>query len=375
MLSHRVVTRWRCNEGVEPRRVHWQHSRMDPLFLRALRKEPVARPPVWLMRQAGRYLPEYQAVRATAGGFLGLCKNPEKAAEVTLQPIRRFGFDASIVFSDILVVPEAMGMELTFGAGEGPRLQPPIRSRADLDRLREVEPKAQLSFVLETVKRVVDGLPGASGGVDVPLIGFAGAPFTVASYMVEGEGSKNFIEVKRLMYSQPDVFRALLDKLVAATATYLVAQVEAGCRALQLFDTWAGELSADDLATFAVDPARRIIQAVRQQTKVPVIYFARGCADALDVVKGAEADAYGLDWRARIDKAWPALGDVAVQGNLDPAALFAPVDVVRRLTQKVLDAAAGRPGHIFNLGHGILPETPIASVDALMDVVRGSERR
>ena len=337
-----------------------------PLFLKALRREPVPRPPVWIMRQAGRYLPEYREVRAKTD-FLTLCKTPELACEVTLQPIRRFGFDASIVFSDILIVPEAMGMELTFGPGEGPRLNPPIRSADAVQRLALFDPLDRTPFVMETIRLLVKELPE-----DVPLIGFAGAPFTVACYMVEGQGSKHFLEVKRMMYAAPDAFARLLDKLVTTTIEYLKAQVEAGCRTIMLFDTWAGELSPDDLARFAVAPARRILDEVKK-LGVPVIYFARGCADALDVVKQAGADAYGLDWRARIKKSRAVLGDdVAVQGNLDPAALFAPVDVVREKTRMVLEDAGGKPGHIFNLGHGILPETPIASVEAVLEVVRGS---
>lgn len=345
-------------------------------FLRALRRQTVDRPPVWLMRQAGRYLPEYREVRAKAGGFLGLCKNPENAAEVTLQPIRRFGFDASIVFSDILVVPEAMGMELTFGVGEGPKLSPPVRDAAAVARLSVPDPD-KFSFVYDTIRRIVDGLPEAArqanvdGVDDVPLIGFCGAPFTVASYMVEGEGSKHFLEVKRLMHKSPETFQALLDKLVDASAGYLIAQVNAGARVLQIFDTWAGELAPDDLRIFAVAPVKRLIHKVRAAHKdVPIIYFARGCADALDVVEDANATCYGLDWRARITRSWDALGDVCVQGNLDPAALFATPEVVRAKTAAILDEVQNRPGFIFNLGHGILPETPIENVQAMLDVVR-----
>lgn len=338
-----------------------------PRFLKALNKEPVDRPPVWLMRQAGRYLPEYREVRSKTD-FLGLCKTPELACEVTLQPIRRFGFDASIVFSDILIVPEAMGLELTFGPGEGPKLAPPVRSEADMKRLAVFDPLEKTPFVMEAVKLIVNELPK-----DVPLIGFAGSPFTVACYMIEGEGSKHFLEVKRMMYAAPEVMTALLDKIVECTIPYLRAQVEAGCRAIQLFDTWASELSPDDLERFAVKPAKRIIDALRD-TGVPIIYFARGCADALDVVKQAGADCYGLDWRARISKAWKELGEVAVQGNLDPAALYGPVSVVKQKTQAILDDVGGRPGHVFNLGHGILPTTPLESVEALLEVVRGSAK-
>lgn len=356
-------------------------STSTPRFLAALARTPTDRPPVWLMRQAGRYLPEYREVRATAGGFLGLVKNPALAAEVTLQPIRRFGFDASIVFSDILVVPEAMGQELSFGVGEGPKLAPPVRSMADVERLRVPEPSA-FSYVYETITRVVEGLPAAAktanvaGVTDVPLIGFCGAPFTVASYMVEGEGSKHFVEVKKLMHGDRAAFVALLDKLVVSSAAYLVAQVKAGCRALQIFDTWAGELSPDDLRDVAVSPVKRLISLVRAEVNVPIIYFARGCADAIDVVAEANADAYGLDWRARISRTWDVLdaagGPRAVQGNLDPALLFAPPAVVAAKTRTILEEVGARPGFVFNLGHGILPQTPIESVQAMLDVVRGA---
>ncbi len=346
-----------------------------PRFLAALQKKPVDRPPVWLMRQAGRYLPEYREVRASAGGFLGLVKNPALACEVTLQPIRRFGFDASIVFSDILTIPEAMGQTLTFGVGEGPKLAAPVRSRSDVDALAVPDPQA-LSFVYDAVRRIVDGLPAAAkmanvdGVVDVPLIGFCGAPFTVASYMVEGEGSKHFVEVKRFMHADREAFSLLLDKLVQASAGYLVEQVRAGCRAVQIFDTWAGELSPDDLRDFAVTPTKKLIAAVRTEVDVPIIYFARGCADALDVVTEASADCYGLDWRARLTKSWPSLGDVAVQGNLDPALLFAPEATIAQKTRAILDEVGGKPGFVFNLGHGILPTTPISAVQAMLDVVR-----
>jgi uroporphyrinogen decarboxylase len=334
-----------------------------PLFLRALAKEKTERPPVWFMRQAGRFLPEYREVRAKTD-FLGLCKTPELACEVTLQPIRRFGFDASIVFSDILIVPEAMGMNLTFGPGEGPRLNPPIRTMADVDKLARFDPLEKTRFVRDAVQAIVAELPSS-----VPLIGFAGAPFTVACYMIEGEGSKNYLEVKKLMYREPAAMQKLLDKIVDNSIDYLRMQIDAGCRVVQLFDTWASELSPDDLLRFAVEPARRILAAIKD-TGVPTIYFPRGCSSALDVVKKVGADCYGLDWRARIPRAWDELGDVAVQGNLDPAALFAPRELVVEKTRAILDEVNGRAGHVFNLGHGILPETPIASVEAVLETVR-----
>ena len=334
-----------------------------PLFLRALAKEKTERPPVWFMRQAGRFLPEYRAIRAKTT-FLELCKNPEMAAEVTLQPIRRFQFDASIVFSDILIVPEAMGMNLSFGVGEGPKLDPPLRSAADINALGHFDPIEKTGFVMETVKAIVDQLPSS-----VPLIGFAGSPFTVACYMVEGAGSKNWLETKKLMQTEPQLFQTLLDKIVTSTIDYLRAQVEAGCRAIQLFDTWAGELAPDDLAKYAVAPAQKILAALAD-LNVPTIYFARGCADALDIVKQAGATGYGLDWRARISRSWEALGDVVVQGNLDPLALYAPPEVVEQKTRAILQDVNGRPGHVFNLGHGILPTTPIESVEKVLETVR-----
>ncbi len=338
----------------------------EPLFLRALRREKTERPPVWFMRQAGRCLPEYRALREKHS-FLEVCKTPELACEVTLQPIRRFGFDASIVFSDILVIPEALGQTLTFGKGMGPQLEPAVRDAEGLKALADFDPLDKLGYVMDACKAIVAELPA-----DTPLIGFCGAPFTVACYMVEGKGSKHFIEVKRLMYAQPEVFQQLLDTLVEHSITYLKGQVDAGCRAVQIFDTWAGELSSDDLERFAVDPARRIIAGLRAAgVTVPAIYFARGCADSLDIVKQAGADCYGLDWRARITKAWDALGhDVAVQGNLDPAILHAPPDVIKQKTQAILDEVAGRPGHVFNLGHGIHPFTPVESVQAVLDTIR-----
>ena len=336
-----------------------------PLFLRALAKEAVEKPPVWFMRQAGRSLPEYRELRAKHE-FLEVCKTPELACEVTMQPIRRFGYDASIVFADILLICEAMGMDLTFGKGMGPQLSPPIRTKEDVARLAsKVDPEEKLGYVGKACEAIVAELPSS-----VPLIGFAGAPFTVACYMVEGAGSKHFLEIKKMMNGAPEIFSALLDKLVDNTIDYLRMQVAAGCRAVQIFDTWAGELSPMDLERFAVEPARRILHALAD-LNVPTIYFARGCAASLDIVKKAGADAYGLDWRARIDQAWPQLGDVAIQGNLDPACLHAPLSVIKEKTRRVLDEVKGKPGHIFNLGHGILPSTPIASVEAVLEEIRG----
>ncbi|MCP4502598.1 MAG: uroporphyrinogen decarboxylase [Deltaproteobacteria bacterium] len=338
-----------------------------PLFLRALAGEKVERPPVWFMRQAGRSLPEYRAIRADTE-FLGLCKNPELACEVTMQPIRRFGYDASIVFSDILIVPEAMGMELSFGKGEGPKLAPPIRSMDDVKKLGHFDPLDKTPFVMETVERLVAELG------NTPLIGFAGAPFTVATYMIEGASSKHYLETKKMMHGQTEAFELLLDKLVTSTIDYLRAQVDAGCQVIQLFDTWAGELGPEDLLRFAVKPARRIFEALKD-LDVPTIYFPRGCGATLDIVNQAGAGTYGFDWRVRLDEAWERLGhQYGAQGNLDPAILLGPIDVIQAKTRAVLAEAGGRPGHIFNLGHGILPETPIEAVEAVLEVVHGSAK-
>lgn len=340
----------------------------DSRFLKALRREPTDRPPVWFMRQAGRSLPEYKEVRAKTT-FLELCKTPELACEVTMQPIRRFGYDASIVFSDILIVPEAMGMELTFGAGEGPKLAPPLRSKEGVEKLLgHFDPLEKTPFVMDTVKLLVGELG------ETPLIGFAGAPFTVACYMIEGGSSKHYLHVKKMMHDAPELFQSLMDKLVDCTIDYLAAQVKAGCSAVQLFDTWAGELSPDDLAKWAIGPSRRILEGLKKalgDEMVPTIYFPRGSGATLDVVKGVGAGTYGLDWRVRIPDAWAALGDdVGVQGNLDPAVLFGPKDVIQRKTQAILDEVGGRPGHVFNLGHGILPDTPIESVETVLNTIR-----
>jgi len=335
-----------------------------PLFLRALAKEKVERPPVWFMRQAGRSLPEYRELRAETD-FLGLCKNPELACEVTMQPIRRFGYDASIVFSDILIVPEAMGMELSFGKGEGPKLNPPLRTLDDVKKLGHFDPLEKTPFVMETIERLIAELG------NTPLIGFAGAPFTVATYMIEGASSKHYLETKKMMHGNTEAFELLLDKLVDNTIDYLKAQIDAGCRAIQLFDTWAGELGPDDLLRFAVKPAARILKAL-EDTGIPTIYFPKGCGAVPDIVRQAGAGTYGFDWRVRFDEAWKAMGyEYGAQGNLDPAILLGPKEVIREKTQAILDAANGRPGHVFNLGHGILPETPIDAVETVLETVRG----
>jgi uroporphyrinogen decarboxylase len=334
-----------------------------PLFLRACRGETTERAPLWLMRQAGRYLPEYRQVRAGVS-FLELCKSPKLAAEVTLQPIRRFGFDAAILFSDLLVPLEAMGLDVEF-TDEGPRLPHPVRTAADLGRVAPFDPAARTPFVMETIALANAGLDGT------PLIGFAGAPFTVATYAVEGKTSKTFGETKRLFYERPDDAHRLLGLIAEATRAYLLAQIDAGAAAVQLFDSWVGVLSAEDFETFALPPTKALVEALRA-TGVPVIYFANGAAAILDRVARVGADVYGLDWRLPIDEGRARLGGArAVQGNLDPAVLLGPPAEIERRARDIV-RRGGKRGHVFNLGHGITPDVPLESVAALVAAVRGA---
>jgi uroporphyrinogen decarboxylase len=340
----------------------------SPLFLQALRRQRVSRPPVWFMRQAGRYLPEYREIRAQ-NTFLTLVKNSELATEVTLQPIRRFHFDASIVFSDILVVPEAMGQKLEFGIGEGPKLSPCIETQQDINTLRTLDAKRDTPFIIDTVQRLLRALP-----YHVPLIGFAGAPFTIACYMIEGQGSKNWDKTKSFLYKNPELFQLLLEKIEESTIPYLKAQVDAGARVLQLFDTWAGILAPTDLIDSALSSAKRVIKAA-QQFGVPVIYFAKGCGGNLDLVAQVEADAYGVDWMTRLSHADRAFQNAAIQGNLDPMLLFADKRTIQNQVEKILNDFGERPGFILNLGHGILPQTPIESVQAVLETVHNYANR
>ncbi|MBI5477745.1 MAG: uroporphyrinogen decarboxylase [Deltaproteobacteria bacterium] len=334
-----------------------------PRFLAACRREPVDRPPVWMMRQAGRYLPEYREVRGQVG-FLELCKTPDLACEVTCQPIRRFGFDAAILFSDILIPVEAMGMPVEFVEDLGPVLDAPIRLRGDLDRLRVPDPEATMPFVPEAVRRIRRALPAT------PLIGFSGAPLTLAAYMIEGAGSKDFVELKRFLWADPEAARRLLRLVTDTVVLYLEAQVAAGAQAVQLFDTWAGVLAPRDYDELVLPYVTEIVARLRPRG-VPIIYFVNGAAPLLERMKRTGADVMGLDWRVDLGEARARLGpDVAVQGNLDPVALHAPPAVIAERTRAVL-AAGGGTGHVFNLGHGILPDTPIAGVEAMLAAIRG----
>jgi uroporphyrinogen decarboxylase len=331
-------------------------------FLAACHRRPTRFTPVWLMRQAGRFLPEYRAIRSRLT-FLELCKSPEAAAEVTVLPVERLGVDAAILFADILLVVEPLGIGLEFARGEGPVIHRPVRSAGAVAALPERDPAESVPFVFETVRRVRRALADR-----VPLIGFAGAPFTVASYVIEGGASRDYVETKRLMYTDPGAWHALLGLLARALARYLDGQIAAGAQAVQLFDSWVGCLAPDDYRQYVLPHTRAVIQALTPG--VPVIHFGTGTAGLLAAMREAGGDVIGLDWRVDLGQAWAGLGhDVAVQGNLDPAALLAPPDEIRRRVRAILDRAAGRPGHVFNLGHGVLPQTPVDHVVAMVDAV------
>ncbi len=323
---------------------------MNDTFLKACRGEQTDYTPVWFMRQAGRYLPQYQAVRGKVS-FLELCKSPELCTEVTLQPIEIFGFDAAILFSDILIPMEAMGLVLEFHEGRGPVFPEPVRSRAAVDRLRVPDPEESMPFVLETIRLLRREL-------SVPLIGFSGAPFTLATYLIEGGSSKVFLETKKMMFQAPELYHALLEKITACTSAYLQAQARAGAQALQLFDSWAGVLAPQDYARFALPYVRSIIRDLRAMTDVPIIYFANNGSTLLPHTTTAGADVLGLDWRININDAIRQVGDHAVQGNLDPIALFLPRQELEERIRGLLEDARPARGHIFNLGHGIVPQTP-----------------
>lgn len=332
-----------------------------PPFLAACRRTPGPYTPIWIMRQAGRYLPEYRAVREKMG-FLELCRSPDAAAEVTVTAAVRLGVDAAIIFADILLVLDPMGVGLEFTRGDGPAIQRPVRHPADVDRLAEVDP-AVLAYVPEAVRRARAALPA-----HIPLIGFAGAPFTLASYLIEGGGSRTYARTKAFMLSDPGAWRALMERLVRVLGPYLDAQIDAGADAVQLFDSWVGALSPEDYRTHVLPHVRTLIAGLRPGT--PVIHFGTGTAGLLEAMRAAGGDVIGLDWRVDLDAAWARVGhDVAVQGNLDPTALLAPPGEIRARAAKILGQAAGRPGHVFNLGHGVLPQTPVDHVRALVDAV------
>jgi uroporphyrinogen decarboxylase len=336
-------------------------------FMCACRREQVPYTPVWLMRQAGRYMKEYRDVRARHS-FLEMCKKPEVAAEVTVYAAHRLGVDAAIIFADILLIIEPMGLDLEFAKGEGPVIHNPVRTAEDVERVREVEDVSSLSYVYEAVRITRRELRP-----NIPLIGFCGAPFTLASYICEGGGSKNYINTKRLMYTDAGAWHALMGRIARALSRYLNAQIEAGAQAVQIFDSWVGALGPDDYREYVLPHARDVIRNIKEG--VPVLHFGTGTAGLLELMKEAGGDVIGLDWRVRLDEAWSRLGDVAVQGNFDSIALFTNPEVIRRRARAVLEQAANRPGHIFNLGHGILPETPVENVVALVEAVHELSQR
>ncbi|HTJ43911.1 MAG TPA: uroporphyrinogen decarboxylase [Kofleriaceae bacterium] len=341
-------------------------SDADHLFLRACRREPVPRTPVWMMRQAGRYLPAYRAVRSKHS-FLEMCRTPALACEVTLQPIDEYGFDAAILFSDILIPLPAMGIRVEFPE-RGPVIMNPVRDRAAIDALSVPDPERELPFVMEAVRQIRTALNGR-----VPLIGFAGAPFTMMTYAVEGGGSKDYMQTKKMLFGDAAAAHALLDKIARTTAAYLEAQVKAGAQAVQLFDSWAGILSPHDFREFALRWAKRVIDLLRESAVmkgVPIIYFVNGCAPYLESYASSGADVLGVDWRVDIDVVRGFVGDdVALQGNLDPGCLYLPPREIRDRVAEVL-AKAGPVGHIFNLGHGVTPETDPEHVRAMVQAVK-----
>jgi uroporphyrinogen decarboxylase len=343
-------------------------SEESPVFLRACRGEPVPYTPVWLMRQAGRYQPEYRAIRAKVS-FLELCKTPDLAAEVTVMAVEQLKVDAAIIFADILLILEPMGLPISFGGdgGDGPQIGKPVRSRADVEALRgDIDP-ASLGFVLEAIRKVRAAIP------KTPLIGFAGAPFTLASYAIEGGGSKNYVLTKRMMYEDEAGFRGLMERLSEATSRYLDAQIGAGAQVIQLFDSWAGALSPSDYRRYVLPHMKRIVSAL--PAGVPVITFGTGTGGFLEEMAACGAQVVGVDWRMTMADARRRLPGVTLQGNLDPVALFAPLPEIRQRAREILDEMQGAPGHVFNLGHGILPGTPVASAQALVEMVHEMSAR
>ncbi len=331
-------------------------------FLKACQRQAADATPVWFMRQAGRYMPEYRAIREKYS-LLEICYHPELAAEVTLQPVRALGVDAAILFADILLPAIPLGVGLEFSKGEGPVLAHPVRTLEDVQRLRPVDPETDLGYVLQAIKILRREL------VSVPLIGFCGAPFTVASYLIEGGSSREYLKTKTMMYSEPETWHALMDRLSDVLTRYLLAQIQAGAQAVQVFNSWVGALAPQDYVDFVQPYSRRILQAAQAQG-VPVIHFGTGTATLLPAMQAAGGSVIGLDWRVPLDEGWKMLGyDTVIQGNLDPTVLFAPLTEIRRRVEDILRRAGGRPGHIFNLGHGILQHTPVDQVKAVVDLV------
>jgi uroporphyrinogen decarboxylase len=332
-------------------------------FLKACCDEPTDYTPVWLMRQAGRYMPEYRKIRKKYD-FLSMCKTPEIAAEVTMQPVKRIDIDAAIIFADILLPLEGMGIDLEFAKNEGPVIHNPVRTEKDVDALRIINAEEDTPFVLEAIRIVKEELNGA-----IPLIGFSGAPFTLASYIIEGGGSRNYVFAKNMMYSEPNVWNKLMDKISDVITNYLKAQIHAGAQAVQLFDSWVGCLSTEDYRQYVLPFSKKVIDDLRDEG-APVIHFGTSSSTLLTSMREAGGDVIGVDWRINLDEGWEKIGyDRAVQGNLDPVVLFSNRVEIKKRVKDILKRAGGRPGHIFNLGHGIIVGTPVDNVIALVDMV------
>ena len=337
-------------------------------FLRALLRQPVDKTPIWIMRQAGRYLPEYRKIRAEAGSFMDLCENPELACEVTMQPLRRFNLDAAILFSDILTIPDAMGLGLYFAEGEGPRFERPLATEAEIKALPVPDPGAELSYVMDAVSTIRKELDGS-----VPLIGFSGSPWTLSTYMVEGGSSKDFGKVKGMLYSNPAILHMLLDKLADSVTSYLNAQIEAGAQAVMIFDTWGGSLSPATYKEFSLAYMQKIVSELTREADgraIPVVLFTKGGAQWLEPMADTGCDALGLDWTINIAEAKQRVGDrVALQGNMDPCVLYSTPEKIRKTVKTILDDFGSDAGHVFNLGHGIHQHIDPSNVKVLVDAV------
>jgi len=345
----------------------------NDLYIKALLRQPTDRTPIWVMRQAGRYLPEYRQLRAQAGSFMNLCTNPELACEVTLQPLRRFPLDAAILFSDILTIPDAMGLGLYFAEGEGPKFEKIIQSAADVEQLKRPDPSTSLSYVMDAVSLIRKTLDG-----DVPLIGFSGSPWTLATYMVEGGTSKAFAKIKRMIYGDPQTAHLLLDKLADAVIDYLNAQIESGAQAVQIFDTWGGVLSPDMFRSFSLRYLEKIVNGLHRSydgKTIPVVLFCKGCNSHLEALADTGCDGLGVDWTITLAEARDRVGErVSLQGNLDPAIMLTSPEVIESRVKETLASFGKGNGHVFNLGHGITPEVDPHHMTVLTECVRKHSR-
>lgn len=340
-------------------------SLKNDCLLRALKRQPVDRTPVWMMRQAGRYLPEYRRVREQAGSFMTLCTTPELACEVTLQPLARFRLDAAILFSDILTIPDAMGLGLEFVEGEGPRFKTPVRTASQVKHLSVPDPEIHLRYVMDAIRLIHKELDHR-----VPLIGFSGSPWTLATYMVEGKGSREFRHIKGLLYEYPDVLHSLLHTLAESVALYLKAQIAAGVETVMVFDTWGGILSSSQYKEFSLSYSRSVIEKVKEHCSVPTILFTKGGGLWLEAMADSGYDALGCDWTIDMGEARRRVGHrVALQGNLDPQALYAPIDTLRKEVRAILKSFGHGTGHVFNLGHGVWPDVDPKHVEAMVEAV------